>query len=337
MLRALTVLVFACCCFAAWPRLALAQRVLVVRPAGGDATLSEAFNRLRAELILQDFEVQVLDTAEHLSPDQLQEAAKQADAFAGVALARSSSGADADVCIADRVTGKISLRRLAISAGEDSPRVLAVRAVDLLRESLRELRPDDRPPPDIVGVSATPAPPAVRTFVGNTRNFQLSAAGFALATHTSTSNAYGAGLALGYRPIPRLALGVLLVGPLLGARYASKLGTASLRQELGLLRATFNLLRPGRFELGPLLGVGAYHLHAQGEVESPLTSQSATVWSFAGSCGVEAQFAFADAVSLNAALQGLLLTPRPVVAVDTESEVIGQPLVLASLGLGVAF
>jgi hypothetical protein len=337
MLRALTALVLACLCFAAGPRQALAQRVLLVRPPATDTTLSEAFNRLRAELALQDFEVEVLDASDHkLSPDELEEAARQRNAFAGVALARSGSGANADVCIADRLTGKISLRRLAITAGQDSPRVLAVRAVDLLRESLRELRSGERPPADVVGVDTAPPPPAVRTFTERA-HFQLSAAAFALGTATSISNGYGAGLGVWYRPTTRFGIGALFVGPLLGARYRSDHGNATLRQELGQLRATFNLLTPGRVELGPVLAAGLYHLHAQGEVEAPLAARNASAWTFAGSCGVEGRLELSGSVSLNAAVHGLLLTPKPVVAVDTASEELGQPLLLASVGLGVAF
>jgi hypothetical protein len=337
MLRALTALVFACLCFAAWPRSALAQRVLLARPPATDTTLSEAFNRLRAELILQDFEVDVLDVeGRKLSPDALQEAAQQHDAFAGVALTRSDSGATADVCIADRVTGKISLRRLAITAGEDSPRVLAVRAVDLLRESLRELRAGERPPVDVVGVAAAPAPPAVETFAARER-LQLSAAGFALVTTSSISNGYGVGIGFWYWPTARFGVGALLVGPLLGARYRSANGDASLRQELGQLRATFNLLKPARLAFGPVLAAGVYHLQAQGEVETPFAARTASVWSFAGSCGVEGRLSLTGAVSLNAAAHALLLAPEPIVAVDTESEALGQPLLLASVGLGVAF
>lgn len=337
MLRVFTVLVLACLCIMACPRQAMAQRVLLVRPPPTDTVLSEAFNRLRAELALQDFEVDVLDASAHpLSPDELREAARQRDAFAGVSLARSGTGANADVCIADRVTGKISLRRLAITAGRDSPRVLAVRAVDLLRESLRELRMGERPPADVIGVAAAPPPPAVRSF-GERTQFQLSAAAFALGGATDISNGYGAGLGFWYRSTARFGIGVLLVGPLLGARYSSESGSASLRQELGQLRARFDLLLPGRFELGPVLAAGVYHLQAQGEVEAPLAARSASVWSFAGSCGIEGHLALTGPVSLNAAVHALLLTPRPVVAVDTASEALGQPLLLASLGMGVAF
>jgi len=337
MLRALTALALAVLCFTAWPGQALAQRVLLARPPATDTTLSEAFNRLRAELALQDFEVEVLEAGERkLTPDELETAAQERDAFAGVALARSGSGANADVCIADRVTGKISLRRLAITAGRDSPRVLAVRAVDLLRESLRELRAGERPPADVVGVAAAPAPAAVRTFAERAR-FEISAAGFALGTARRISNGYGAGIGLWYRPTSRLGVGAVFVGPLLGARYRSDNGDASLRQELAQLRATFNLLKPGRLQLGPVLAAGAYHLQAQGEVELPFAARSASVWSFAGSGGVEARLELGGEVSLNAAVHGLLLTPKPVVAVATASEELGQPLLLASVGLGVAF
>ena len=53
--------------------------------------------------------------------------------------------------------------------------------------------------------------------------------------------------------------------------------------------------------------------------------------------GLEARLELSEALSLGASLQGVLLTPRPVVAVDSASEELGQPLLLATLGLGVAF
>src|SRR5689334_10421323 len=108
------------------PNQAWAQRVLLVKPPPSDAALSEAFIRLRAELELQDFEVELLEGNDsQLSLEELEAAAQRSDAFAGIALNRHGAGANADVSIADRVTGKISVRRLAI-AGRDSPRILAV-------------------------------------------------------------------------------------------------------------------------------------------------------------------------------------------------------------------
>src|SRR5262249_36576795 len=148
-----------------------------VRPPATDTTLSEAFNRLRTELALQDFEVGVLDSpGEALSADGLEAEAQKAGAFAGISLTRDAGGATADVCIADRVTGKRSQRRLAVAGVDRARRVLAVRAVDLLRSSLRELPPGERPPADVVGAVAEP-PPAVRTWSAPRQLWQLRAAG----------------------------------------------------------------------------------------------------------------------------------------------------------------
>jgi hypothetical protein len=319
------------------PNEAWAQRVLLVKPPANDAALSEAFNRLRAELELQDFEVELLEASERpLSLQELEAAAQSSDAFAGIALNRHGSGANADISIADRVTGKISVRRLAI-AGQDSPRVLAVRAVDLLRASLRELPADERPPPDVVGVSAKPTPPSLRAFTERRELFQVSAAAAALMSAQDISSGYGAVLGFWYRPTERLGVGISLVGPLVGARFRASVGSAALRQELGQLRVTFDVLSLGRFELGPVLGAGVYHLQAQGEVVPPLNGETSTVWSFAASGGVEARLELTETLGLGGSVQGLVLTPRPVVAIDTELEELGQPLLLAALGLGVAF
>lgn len=336
-MRAVLALCCAVSCLLA-PGAAWAQRVLLVRPPATDMPMSEAFNRLRAELQLQDFDVQVLDVAEHqLSPDELQAAAQRNDAFAGVALNRHGNGTNADVCIADRVTGKITLRQLAIMAGSDSPRVLAVRAVDLLRESLRELPVDERPPPDVVGVTPAPAPRAIRAFTAKPARFRVGAAAAALGVTGGISTGYGAALSFWFRPVPRLAVGALLVGPLVGARYRSPNGDATLRQELVQARALFNLLEPGAVELGPVLGAGAYHVQAQGDVQAPFASQEAATWSFVGSGGIEARWELGASVSLGGSVQALLLTPQPVVAVANETQELAQPLLLAILGLGVSF
>jgi hypothetical protein len=319
------------------PNQARAQRVLLVEPPASDAALSEAFNRLRAELELQDFEVELLDVGERaLSLEELEVATQRADAFAGIALNRHGSGANADVSIADRVTGKISVRRLAI-AGPDSPRILAVRAVDLLRASLRELPADERPPPDVVGASNEPAPASLRAFTKQREHFQVSAAAAALTSAQEISGGYGAVLTVWYRPTERLGVGIGLVGPLVGARFRASVGSAALRQELGQVRGTFDLFSLGPLVLGPALGAGVYHLQAQGEVVPPLNGETSTVWSFVASGGVEARLELTEVLALSGSVQALLLTPRPVVAIDTELEQLGQPLLLAAMGLGVAF
>lgn len=336
MPRAFLVLVLAWLCLVT-PGYAWAERVLLVAPPPNDGALSEAFNRLRAELQLQDFEVEVLPASDHsVSADELERAAQRADAFAGISLNRSGTGADADVSIADRVTGKITIRHLVI-AGRDSPRVLAVRAVDLLRASLRELPPGERPPTDVVGVSHALPSPSLRAFSAERDRFLVSAAAAALVSYRRISNGYGAALGLRYHPSERWGIGLSLVGPLLGARFRASIGSASLRQELGQIQASFRVSPPGRFELTSVVGAGAYHLQAQGEVVSPLNSRTSAVWSFVGSGGFEARCKLTRALAVGGSIQALLLAPRPAVAVDTELEELGQPLLLATAGLGVAF
>src|SRR5262245_27204891 len=121
---------------------ALAQRVVLVRPPNSDAVVVEAFNRLRAELRLQSFDVVGLDAdPAFVSPESVGEAATREDAFAAISIARRAGATSVDVWIADRVTGKTTLRTLALRRESDAPSVLAVRAVDLLRSSLREIPP----------------------------------------------------------------------------------------------------------------------------------------------------------------------------------------------------
>ena len=70
-------------------REALAQRVALVRPAGGDPVLGDAFNRLNAELRIHEFEPVVLEaTARERDPDELALAAQRADALASIAFVR---------------------------------------------------------------------------------------------------------------------------------------------------------------------------------------------------------------------------------------------------------
>jgi hypothetical protein len=336
-MRAHVVFGVALSCALLWVDQALAQRVLLVRPPEADATLSEAFNRLRAELALNAFEVTVLETPDHtLSAEALEIEAQKADALAGIALTREAGSATAEVCIADRVTGKRSQRRLEVAGTGEAPRLLAVRAADLLRASLRELSPGERPPSDVVGVAAEPPPPAIRAWSVPRRRWELRAAGGLLGAGRF-GTAGGASLALFFRPVPRLGVGLAVLGPLFGARYDGSTGGASIRQELALARASWNFLPDSMWRLGPILGVGAYHLQAQGEVQPPLRGVSAGMFSFACTGGLEIELGVSQVVSLSASAEALLFTPEPVVAVDTSQANARQPLVLASLGLGVAF
>jgi hypothetical protein len=174
---------------------ASAQRIVLLRPRAADPALAEAFGRLKGELLTYDFEVVVLDAGDVApSPRELSRAAEQARAVASISLVRSEGLATADVWISDRVTGKTTMRTIATAEGREASGVLAVRAVDLLRTSLRELAPGERPPPDVVGARPERAPARVREWATGkpARRLWWVEAAFVLQSTLSTLGAvYG--------------------------------------------------------------------------------------------------------------------------------------------------
>jgi hypothetical protein len=318
---------------------ALAQRVVLVRPPSSDALLVEAFNRLRAELRLQSFEVVVVDADPALaSADSVGSAAQREDAFAGISITRRAGATSADVWIADRVTGKTTLRTLALQSQREAPSVLAVRAVDLLRSSLRELPPGEEAPPDVVSVDRDPVPENVREWARpEPPSWKLRVEGGALGAVSGVGLAYGGGAALSFRVAERFRIGVAFFGPLVGGEWTTTTGTAIVRQELAWLEGTFVALRTAAFELGVTLGAGAYHLKATAEVEPPLVARSDAVWSALGSVGPSAALHVTESLSLGVELAALGLTPRPGVAIAEDQMLFEMPAFRVALGLGVEF
>ena len=318
---------------------ASAQRVVLVVPPAPDQILIEALNRLRAELTLQGFETTTieLDPAQS-TPDKLSDLAKAADAFAGISLAQRVGTPSAEVCIADRVTGKTTLRTLTLDNKRDAPSVLAVRTTDLLRASLREFAGSERPPPEVANVDAKPPAPVVQRFaLLAPRRFRLEARVAALGLTQQIGAGYGPSLGFRYRLGQRFWAGIVLVGPALGASLETNLGSATVRQELALTHFAVSFLRTGALDLRATAATGVYHLDASGVVGPPLSPVSDQVTSFAGGIGLEANVRLSDALLLGAELGALALAPRPGIAVSTEQYLFDRPLVTLSFGLAVEF
>lgn len=319
-------------------REARAQSVVLVRPPEGDRVLVEAFNRLRAELALQSFEVVVADSpGEAGTPEAVEQLARENSAFAAISFTRRADTTTADVWIADRATGKTTVRTLSLRGAQDAPSVLAVRSVDLLRESLRELGPEP-PPPEVVNVDPRPVPEAVRTWVKpSPPRWRLRLEGTALGEVSGLSLAYGVGVALSYRLSERLRLGVGAAGPLVGGTYSAPAGKATAHQELGWLELLVAAYQTDRVRLGGSLGAGVYHLTARSEVNPPFASKSDDVLSALGSVGAFIDVYPASVFALTAGVSALALTPRPGVAVGPDQTIFSQPLFRLSLGMGVDF
>jgi hypothetical protein len=113
----------------------------VVRDPQAEGMLSEAATRLQAELAAAGFEVVFVDGTPDIDPTaQVAAALGASPPFATVAVVRSEAGVVADIWVADRASGKSIVRRIDVSAADlGAPRVLAIRAVELLRASLLDL------------------------------------------------------------------------------------------------------------------------------------------------------------------------------------------------------
>jgi hypothetical protein len=317
---------------------ALAQRVVLVRPDDSDTLLAEAFTRVRAELLLQDFEVVVVTSTGDGSPESIADAASRENAFAAIKLTRRAGGRSADVWLADRVTGKTTLRSLELAGQADAPSVLAVRTVDLLRSSLREFGPGRAPPPEVKGVVRGPLAPEIESFSAPAPSpFVLRVGAAALFQTSSPGAAYGPGLALEHRFSPLFRGGLAVAGPLLGASFRATSGRALVRQELAALEGTFVLFVRGAVELGVVAGVGVYHLEARAEVDPPFVARTDQVTSALASAGLELRFHVTSHVGAALGGQAMALAPRPGVAVGPERVLYRLPIVRAGAGVTVDF
>lgn len=142
-------------------------RVAVFVSGPADEQALEIKTRLRAELAGAGFEsVSVQLTVE--GHDSVEDAARRTGSVAAIGVNRFG-GVDAEVWVADRVTGKTVLRRVAVqSLTADAAAIFAIRAVELLKASLLELEESHPPRGDVQATPemrqwaapGSPAPPA---------------------------------------------------------------------------------------------------------------------------------------------------------------------------------
>lgn len=323
------------------PALASAQRIVLLRPKTADEALLQAFGRLKGELMVHDFEVIVVDAAEDLpSPGELAKAAEQVRAVATVSLVRSEGLASADVWISDRVTGKTSMRTIATAQHSEASSILAIRAVDLLRTSLREFGPGERPPPEVVGASPQRAPEHVRdwaTAERAKRRWSVEAGVAMESTSSKLGNMYGPSIALGYSPSERLDFGLGFQGPLSGAHATQEGASLALRTEQLFAELEYRFLSRALWSLEATGALGAHHLDVQGTAELPYAGRSDSAWTALAAAGLGAELRVTRQAALTLSGRAVFLAPRPVVhLVDTELP-YGRPALQAGLGLHVWF
>ena len=333
-----------------------AQCVILVRPPEADASLNEAFNRLRGELTMHGFEVETQTAEEAISPENLAERAESAKAVASVSFVCSKAFTTADIKISDRVTGKTSIRTIATPAGTDAASLLALRAVELLRASLREFGPQSEPPKDIVGASpqraspsvaqwaqapvvqrTVPIPPAIVAPVPRRAIFTLRADAVAETQFPNPPVAYGFGAAAGMSLGSRFEARVVLAAPWFGAKYTATHANSQLHLLSGMGELAYLTPIGRRLELQPLAALGMAHLTTFTTTMLPLTPQKPTLWLVMPSIGLGINVTLSKRWFWNTSGRIAALLHRPVLTVDDRQYSLGLPMVMVSSGIGARF
>jgi hypothetical protein len=322
------MLLFAC--------VAEAQRVALVRPPDADAVLLEVFNRLSAELRLQDFEVAILDTGvEARSPEALADVARRTSSVAAVRFFRRGDSTAIDVWLGPRAGGPNAVHTIEPPGGLDAPNVLAIRTVDLLRTTLREFGGSDRPP----SVAAPEArPPPVHPHVpARPPNWKIRAEGVLLWNRPTLGAAYGAGLGLTRRVVDGIEVGLAAAGPVVvGRNWATSEGSASVHSELGWAEFRLSGWNAGPVVLGASAGAGVFRMVVRG-IQPAELSRPDQVWSFAAMLAGHVEVSLGGNAAIGMTLRAIGLTPRPAVGVGRTNAVVQFPLLGVSAGLLVGF
>ena len=183
---------------------------------------AEVTAQLDAELGLMGFEVVHADAPRQADPATLSALARELDVAAAVLV--NARGRDVDLWIVDRVTGKILVRSVRVDDPDsaDAARITAVRSIDLLRASFRELEDEPAPAaaevPRTAVVLAAMRPRAPRFVLGFGPAVTGAAGGLGPMAHVA--------LAFEAWPHRRFGIGVRTLVPIAGARATATQGSA---------------------------------------------------------------------------------------------------------------
>jgi hypothetical protein len=312
--------------------------VLLLRPATTSGDLQEAFNRLKGELSLHGFQVIVIEVDDSFDAAALEEQADIHKAVASVSFVPSNQNdaggvSRVDIWIGDRVTGTTLKRTVLPGSGEEAPSVVALRALELLRSSLRAYS-DNESDEIVEGAHPERASEAVRNIQAPTKSEREV---FVSAEAALTWSLPHGGTSFG----PQYSLGWLtghfggrLVGrgPLLGgsdetAEASFDAWTLSfLAEPLGAPIST------SRWRLLIFPSVGATFLKINGEATGEYSGRKDQAWFLSLGGGSEATFRLSQAAALTWSARIFALVPQPVIELADESQRFGSPSLSTSLG-----
>ncbi len=294
---------------------AASMRVALHRPSPSDPALGLALTRLEGELVADGFDVVLVQAPTPVASELGEE---ESGAAASIVIGVDRAARTAELTVVDRLTHKSVVRQIAMDEVDDAKaaKILAVRAVELLRASLLEL------------LIESSAPAAAPSRIADSASRQASGwARRALRPEEQAAWAIEVGTALHLEPaggIGPALVGVLRVRRALGraftlragfagvgteANVTAPAGAASVSQVLGLLEMVTtpwsNLLVRPIFSFG--VGVLSTTVDAQAAV--PYVGHKATQLSLAVDAGLGVVFRLSQRFEL--ALEAHALTARP--------------------------
>jgi len=231
----------------------------------GAATENTAM-QLQAELELLGFEVLRVEEVPPTTPADLQAVARELDVAAAILV--DARPGELELWVVDRVTGKTLIRSVTVGDSDSvgAARIAAVRAIDLLRASLREL--EERAPLPEAEVAPSPVvrqvlrPSAPRFGLGFGPMVAGAMGGIGPTAHVL--------LALQYLPHPRFGIGTRAVAPIAGARVGASEGSARVHIGWLVIGPRFALARPQRTVVPSIgLGIGPAFVGMSGDARPP--------------------------------------------------------------------
>lgn len=315
--------------------------VVLIRPGpGASPALLGAFNRLQGELRLHGFSMRVVESPEATSPEELERHADRRGAAAAVAFLVQDDTARVDIWISDRVTGKTTKRTIAPGPSQDGATLLAVRALELLRASLRESSELPEAAPELPDVHPERGSRATHELARErtpARTWIVGAEGFVAGSLPTGGVSGGPQVTAGYAR-PGWGVRALWRGPAWGGGHSAPGGSFDVRS-FGVALETPVELLTGDVALRAFPSLGATRWDVHGEAFAPFRGRVDAAWTATVGGGLELAVALGDdeRVRLVAALRALTSLPTPRVHLAGEQWTLGAPLLSGSAGLQVAF
>jgi hypothetical protein len=293
---------------------------------------------IRGELSGDGFDVIVIDSLDETQGPGGAAGSAEGRALASIEVTVDDDGRAAELKVVDRLTNKTVTRRTTVDSTETEQvaRVLAVRAVELLRASLVELLMEE------------PTRPVAAAQKDQTRR-ALRWVARALDPDRRSPWGFDAGVAAiaGFGGVAPALLGVLRVRAAvhrslqLRATFAglgtepqvsNELGSARVSMDLGLVEGVF--LPWSQSVVHPVfsLGVGAMYFGAEGQAVWPYVGEQSSAWGFVADAGTGLVLKLDRAFDVSLELHAFLTEPYFTTQfLDQSGPGVSQPSLLGTL------